>query len=172
MPRSEYVRHPSVPNPRAALLDLVREFVPAAGNCPGVARIALVGSLTTDKPVPKDADLLVTIEEPMDLEPLALVSRRLKGRSLGMNLGADIFLCLGDGRYIGRICRYRQCHARALCEALHCGQRNHLNDDLDNLTLEHSLTVSPPLVLWPKVERHITPPDDVERLLLAPLDRG
>src|SRR5436190_5657737 len=63
---------PSVANPRQHLLAAVLEFVHATKACPGVLRIALVGSLTTDKPVPKDADVLVTIASGIDLAPLAL----------------------------------------------------------------------------------------------------
>ena len=44
-------------------------------NLPGVLRIALVGSLTTPKPLPKDADVLVTIEDGLDLAPLAAKGR-------------------------------------------------------------------------------------------------
>jgi hypothetical protein len=39
-------------------------FVRAARSSPGVPRIALLGSLATDKPVPKAADVLLTIAPP------------------------------------------------------------------------------------------------------------
>src|SRR5688500_8577332 len=48
---------------RATLLDLTREFVLAASSTPGVLRIAMLGSLLTTKPRPKDADVLVTIAD-------------------------------------------------------------------------------------------------------------
>ena len=57
---------PSIAEPRRALLLAVRTFVRQAGSCEGVLRIALIGSLATDKPVPKDADVLVTIDAGMD----------------------------------------------------------------------------------------------------------
>ena len=53
---------PSVPDPRRHLLSVVLAFVRAARSSPGVLWIALLGSLATDKPVPKDADVLVTID--------------------------------------------------------------------------------------------------------------
>ena len=62
---------PSVPDPRRHLLRAVLAFVRAARSSPGVLRIALLGSLATDKPVPKDADVLVTINAAMDLSLLA-----------------------------------------------------------------------------------------------------
>ena len=161
---------PSVPNPREALLRVALEFVRAASACPGVARIALIGSLATPKPVPKDVDMLVTLEDGMDLDPLATVSRRLKGRAQSFNLGADIFLCDRAGRYLGRVCGFRECHPRARCLAMHCGRRDHLNDDLEVVTLDTSVTLSPAFVLWPEVERRADAPQDVERLLLAPLE--
>ena len=52
---------------RDALLAEVRFFVERARSCPGVRRIALVGSLATDKQNPKDADLLVTVDDDADL---------------------------------------------------------------------------------------------------------
>jgi hypothetical protein len=95
----------------------VLAFVPAARSTPGVHRISLLGSLASDKPVPKDADVLVTIDADMDLGPLARLGRRLKGTAQTINLGADIF------------------RPRVACRALSCGLRQHLNDDLQIVTL-------------------------------------
>jgi len=77
----------SVPNPRPHLLNAVLAFVRAAQSTPGVLRIALLGSLATDKPVPKDADVLVTIDAAMDLDPLARLGRRLQGTAQTVNMG-------------------------------------------------------------------------------------
>jgi hypothetical protein len=60
-------------------------------------RIALLGSLATEKPVPKDADVLVTIDTAMDLDPVARLGRRLQGAAQTINLGADIFLANAAG---------------------------------------------------------------------------
>ncbi len=171
MSRQSFEPRPSIPEPRAVLLAEVLAFVRTASTCPGVLRIALIGSLATDKPVPKDADVLVTLEDDIELGPLARAARRLKGKAGSINLGADIFLCDRRGRYIGRICGYRECHPRVACQALNCGRRDHLSDDLDILTLSSDLTLAPPLVLWPRLERRAVVPDDVERLLLAPLTK-
>jgi hypothetical protein len=161
---------PSVSNPRQHLLKAVLAFVRAAGSCPGVLRIALVGSLVTDKPIPKDADVLVSIDASMDLAPLARIGRRLKGAGQTINLGGDVFLADETGRYIGRICHYRECHPRALCRARHCGQRQHLNDDLQVVTLDPALIASPPVVLWPRLERRVSVAADTEKLLLTELE--
>ena len=83
---------PSVAEPRRPLLLGVFSFVLATRLCPGVRRIALLGSLTTAKAIPKDVDLLVTVERAMDLTQLARAGRRLKGLAQTINLGADIFL--------------------------------------------------------------------------------
>ena len=122
--RRQLEPRPSVPDPRRHLLSAVLAFVRAARSSPSVLRIALLGSLATEKPVPKDADVLVTIDATMDLACLARLGRRLKGAAQTINLGADIFLADGANCYLGRICHYRECHARASCRALHCGQRN------------------------------------------------
>jgi hypothetical protein len=83
---------PSVPNPRPHLLDAVLAFVRAARSTPGVLRITLLGSLATGKPVPKDADVLVTIDPAIDLGPLARLGRRLQGTAQTVNLGPTSFL--------------------------------------------------------------------------------
>jgi hypothetical protein len=167
MNKSHY--HGSVAEPRAPLLKAVLRFVLDARGCRGMLRMALVGSLATTKPLPKDADVLVTIEDGLDLGPLASAARRLKGTAQQMNLGADIFLANAQGGYVGRICHYRECHARAACRAQHCGRQAHLNDDLHVVTLAHALIVSPPVELWPEIRRRVPVPDDVENLLLAGL---
>ncbi len=42
----------------------------------GHVRIALVGSLATDQSGPQDTDLLVTVDAPLDVAPLARAGRR------------------------------------------------------------------------------------------------
>jgi len=167
-----YPPSPSVPDPRRHLLIAVAAFMRSARDCLGVKRIALIGSLTTTKAIPHDADVLVTIDDAVDLDRLATAGRRLKGAGQTINLGADIFLADESGSYLGRICHYRECRPRALCRAQHCGRRNHLNDDLHVITLSHELIAAPPLQLWPKVIRRLTVPADVEALLLADLEQA
>ncbi len=161
--------HGSVAEPRAPLLQAVLRFVLDARICQGVLRMALIGSLTTAKPLPKDADVLVTIEGGLDLGPLARAARRLKGTAQQMNLGADIFLANAQGGYVGRICHYRECLPRVACRAQHCGRQAHLNDDLHVITLAPALIVSPPVELWPEIHRREPVAGDVEELLLAVL---
>jgi hypothetical protein len=144
----------------------VAAFVRAASVCAGVHRIGLLGSLTTTKPIPKDADVIVTIDGPMDLTEIARVGRRLKGTCQKINLGADVFLADTEGRYLGRICPYRECHSRVLCAARSCGRRQHLNDDLDVVTLRKDVIATPPIELWPNLVRRVVVPSDVEGLLL------
>jgi len=162
---------PSVAEPRRPLLLGAYSFVRAARLCPGVLRIALLGSLATAKAIPKDVDLLVTIERAVDLAQLARAGRRLQGLAQTINLGADIFLADTAGRYLGRICHYRECHPRVACHAQHCGLRTHLNDDLHRVTLSEDLLASPPIELWPKVIRRLAVPEDLEELLLTKLER-
>jgi predicted nucleotidyltransferase len=162
---------PSVAEPRRPLLLWTYSFVRAARLCPGVRRVALLGSVATAKAIPKDVDLLVTIERTMDLSQLARAGRRLKGLAQTINLGADVFLADTVGHYLGRICHYRECHPRVACRAQHCGLRAHLNDDLDVVTLSKDLLASPPVELWPKVVRPLTVPADVEEILLTKLEQ-
>jgi hypothetical protein len=161
---------PSVPNPRPHLLDAVLAFVRAARSTPGVLRIALLGSLATEKPVPKDADVLVTIDAAVNLDLLARLGRRLQGTAQTVNLGADIFLADAAGRYLGRICHYRECHPRVACRALSCGLRQHLNDDLQIVTLSPALISAPPIDLWPRIVARCAVPADTQALLVAKLE--
>ena len=162
---------PSVAEPRRPLLLGAYSFVRAARLCPAVRRIALLGSLATAKAIPKDVDLLVTVEREVDLTQLARAGRRLKGVAQTINLGADIFLADTAGHYLGRICHYRECHPRVACRAQHCGLRRHLNDDLHVVTLSKDLFASPPIELWPKVIRRLPVPEDLEEILLTKLER-
>jgi hypothetical protein len=157
---------------RNHLLYEVRRFVERARVCPGVRRIALVGSLTTDKENPKDADVLVIVDDDADLTPLATLGRRLKGHAQSRNKGADIFLADPSGKYIGRICSWRECYPgkRMSCDARHCGRRAFLHDDLDDVTLDASLIKTPPLELWPKIVRRVELPGDVEMQLVQPME--
>ena len=158
-----------MPGPRRHLLGAVLAFVRAARSVPGVHRIALLGSLATAKSVPKDADVLVTIDASIDLAPLARIGRRLKGTAQTINLGADIFVADETGRYLGRICHYRECRPRATCRALNCGQRQHLNDDHQIVTLGSAIIGAPPVDLWPRIINRCAAPSDTETLLLAEL---
>jgi hypothetical protein len=151
------------------LLNAVLAFVRARVDA-GVLRIALIGSLATDKPVPKDADVLVTIDAAIDLGPLAGLGRRLQGTAQTINLGADIFLADAAGRYMGRICHYSECHPRVACRALSCGLRQHLNDDLQIVTLSPTLVHAPPIDLWPRSLARSPVPADTQALLVADLD--
>ena len=92
---------------RSFLLTEVLRFVQHACDCPGVQRIALVGSLTKNRNDPKDADVLVTVDNEADLTSLAAAGRTLKGRAQSRNKGADIFLSDPTGNYIGRTCHWR-----------------------------------------------------------------
>jgi hypothetical protein len=162
---------PSVTEPRRPLLLAVLAFVLAARACPGVRRISLLGSIVTAKAIPKDVDVLVTIDGAMDLTGLARAGRRLMGSAQTINLGADIFLADTTGRYLGRICHYRECHPRVLCHAQHCGRQNHLNDDLHIVTLSQELIASPPVEVWPNVIRRLSVPPDVDDALLNKLEQ-
>jgi hypothetical protein len=114
---------PSVAEPRRPLLLAARSFVRAARACPGVQRISFLGSIVTGKAIPKDIDVLVTIDDARELTALARAGRRLMGCAQTINLGADIFLADTARHYLGRICDFRDCHPRALRQASTAGIR-------------------------------------------------
>ena len=154
---------------RQQLLEGLRRFVVSVRHIGGVRRIALLGSIVTAKPDPKDIDVLVVVADDADLAPLATCSRRLQGHAQRVNRGADVFLADERGAYIGRTCRWKDCRpgVRRSCDALHCGRRPYLHDDLDAIRLNSNVVVSPPVMLWPSIERRGPLPPDVEELLAA-----
>lgn len=156
---------------RRALIRLARTFVPDIAQVHGVARVALIGSLTTTKESPKDIDLLVSIEPTADLAPLGHHARRLMGAAQSLGKGADLFLADPDGNYLGRVCQWKVCRfgVRLRCDALHCGQRPYLHDDLGTVRLPDALIRFPPVILWPEVRCNVPPPIDLEQGLLRPL---
>ena len=151
------------PNIRAFLIAEAFRFIDRAVSIPGVRRIAFVGSLTKEKADPKDADILVTVDDDADLTALATAARKLKGAAQTRNKGADIFLANPASRYIGRICHWRECgpEIRTSCDARHCGGRHFLHDDLDDVTLDPLLVKEPPIEVWPTVVCREAVPGDL-----------
>jgi len=158
---------------RQKLLAEVFIFTRAASRLPGIVKIALIGSLTTIKLDPKDADLLVTITNDVDLAGLAASGRKLKGHAQHINRGGDVFLADPQNHYLGRTCPWKRCGPgiRASCDPLHCGQRTFLHDDLEDIRLSTRLIAQPPLELWPKIVTRVPVPDDVAELVLRPLQQ-
>lgn len=119
----------------------------------GIIQIALIGSLTTNKAKPKDADVLVTIDESVDMEKLAEFGRKLKGRTQSINSGADIFLINAVGEYLGRTCSWRECRPgiRMSCQAMNCGWVPYLYDNLQIIKLSKKITANPPLLIYPEI---------------------
>lgn len=153
-------------NIRDYLLSYVPWFVTEAAKIEGVRRIALLGSITTEKKDPKDIDFLVTVDDAVELERLARLGRKLKGRMQQINHGADIFLADEQGKYIGRTCHWSRCGPgiRRSCDALNCGRRHYLHDDLNTVTLSEE-TMRTTLELWPEVEQREGLPADLERVV-------
>jgi hypothetical protein len=164
---------PPLPDKRAVLLHAVLDFVRDARAIPGVRRIALLGSLTTPKAIPKDVDVLVEVSDGMPLGKLASSSRRLLSKTMatGDGCGTDVFLCNPQGEYVGRICAWKQCAPgiRRACQAQHYGRREFLNDDLQIVRLDPTLIAKPPLELWPEIIARTEMPDDVREELVEPL---
>ena len=144
---------------RRQLLDALRRFVAEVRQIAGVRRISVLGSIVTTKPDPKDVDVLVVVADDADLTPLATCARRLQGQAQSFNRGADVFLADERGSYIGRTCHWRDCRpgVRRSCDALHCGRRSFLHDDLDAITLHSTFVLSPPITLWPTAEVGVGP---------------
>lgn len=155
------------PSHRRELLEAAVRFVRAAARVPGVRSISLLGSIVTERPNPKDIDLLVLISDETDIAQLATHARRLQGCAQQCNRGADVFLADLDGNYLGRTCHWKDCRpgVRVACNARHCGRRPHLHDDLDDVRLAKPTIDAPAVTVWPRVVRRCALPPDVERAL-------
>ena len=153
---------------RENLIRFAFEFYISCLKINEIKRIALVGSILTQKEKPKDVDLLLTIPDDLDLTRLAMISRRLQGKAGGISGGADIFLTNEEMEYIGRICEWKDCRPgiRVRCDALNCGKREYLHDDLSTVKLKKELIENPPLVLFPSLILNVSVPIDVEEGLL------
>lgn len=152
---------------RQKLLAHLPWFVRSVAKVEGVRKISILGSLTTEKLTPKDIDFLVMIEDSAELEPVARLGRKVKGRTGSEGGGADIFLTDTLGNYIGRTCSWKECRpgVRMSCDALNCGQRQYLHDDLQKVTLSQD-TIAGALQLWPIVERKVGLPEDLETVIV------
>jgi|SRR5687767_501075 len=147
---------------REQLLSHLPWFVASVTKLSGVRRVSLLGSITTSKEDPKDIDYLVAVDDDVDLEPLARLGRKIKGRAQQLNRGADIFLADPRGTYIGRTCSWRECGfgIRRSCDALNCGRRHYLHDDLRAVTLTED-AMRNALELWPSLEKRAGLPEDL-----------
>jgi predicted nucleotidyltransferase len=152
---------------RDRLLSEAERFVRAAVRLEGIRSISLLGSIVTSKQEPKDIDFLVVVDDEADLAPLAKCARQLQGRAQSMNRGADVFLANPGGAYLGRTCRWRECGPgiRQACDALRCGRRQYLHDDLEDIRLTPEMVADPPVRVWPAIETRGSVPTDVERFL-------
>lgn len=164
---------PPLPELRKIMFAEVCWFVRIARDLPGLQRIALIGSLASEKEFPKDIDLLVTITDDCDLARLATLGRQLAGHMVAHNAGAEIFLASPDGEYLGRTCPWKKCGPgiRASCDALSCGRRRYLHDDLETIQLSKTLIEQPPVQLWPETAAVSDCPSDVLEQLVQPLSK-
>jgi len=115
--------------------------------------------------------MLVTVTDDADLAPLAKLGRKLQGHAQGFNRGGEVFLADLEGNYLGRTCPWKRCGPgiRRSCDALHCGRRHYLHDDLEAICLAKDLIAAPPLELWPEIVTRVPIPEDVEQALIVPL---
>jgi hypothetical protein len=162
---------PPLPDLRKIMFAEVRRFVRFARDIRGLHRIALIGSLASVKEFPKDIDLLITISDDCNLSALATLGRQLAGHMAAHSAGADIFLANSDGEYLGRTCPWKQCSpgVRQSCDALSCGVRKYLHDDLMAVRLSKKLIQDPPALLWPEISASSDCPADLHRELIQQL---
>jgi hypothetical protein len=91
----------------------------------------------------------------------------MAGHAQSLGSGADVFLANPRGQYLGRTCHWRECRPgiRARCDALHCGRRPYLHDDLQTVTLHKELVIAPPVELWPRIVARRPLPHNIKQVL-------
>ena len=153
---------------RENIIQLVYEFFVSCLKINSVKRIAIIGSILTQKEKPNDVDLLLTIPDDLELNRLAKFCRVLQGKSGQIGGGADVFVVNLNNKYLGRICIWKVCKfgVRMRCDADNCGKREYLHDDLSVIKLSKELIDNPPLILFPKIIRNVSIPLDVEEGLI------
>jgi predicted nucleotidyltransferase len=148
---------------RAVLLAAAKWFLEEARKVEEVSQIALIGSLTTRKTIPKDVDLVVTLKSSAGFKQIATLARKLQGRIQKGSLGADVFI-VHDNIYIGRACHYREPWERVECRRRHlkCSRDvEFLCNTVSSFRLREEIILRPPLVLWPDVVINVALPEDV-----------
>ena len=170
-PENATYNPPPLPDLRNIMFAEVRRFVRFARDIEGIRRIALIGSLTTDKEFPKDIDMLVTVSDDCNLAPLAELARQLSGHMNSHRAGSDVFIASEEGVYLGRTCPWRDCGPsfRASCDAVHCGLRPYLHDDFDAIRLKKDVIAHPPVLLWPEIATKQEVASDVQEQLIKQL---
>jgi hypothetical protein len=70
-----------------------------------------------------------------------------------------------------KLISWKQCApgVRMSCDALHCGRRPYLHDDLETVRLSKDLIAAPPIELWPRIVARVLLPEDVEQGLISHL---
>lgn len=155
---------PSSNTDRGALLLAAKWFFDKAIKLQSITRIALIGSICTEKKHPKDIDILLTIAPGADIAPISKLKRQMCGRIQRGLLGSDIFL-MEEERYIGRPCRFREPHPRVACaqDGLRCDfDKPFLCDTSCSFELKNDLINSPPITLYPKFQARVNVPADVQ----------
>jgi predicted nucleotidyltransferase len=146
---------------RTELLAALRWFLDRVRTLPGIESVALIGSLATEEPNPKDLDVLVMVEPGADLAALAQLGRQAAGRRQHGVWGVDLFLG-ENGRHIGRACKFREPHPRVSCGRFRCVPgRPFLCDTSEVFTLDAGLISAPPLTLYPAPKAAAALPADV-----------
>jgi hypothetical protein len=148
---------------RAVLLAAAKWFLEECRNVEEVSQIALIGSLTTRKTIPKDVDLVVTLKSSAGFKQIATLARKLQGRIQKGSLGADVYI-VHDNIYIGRACHYREPSSRVECRSRHlkCSRDvEFLCNTVSSFRLREEIILRPPLVLWPDVIMNVALPEDV-----------
>ena len=152
---------------RESLLYALNWFLDEVKQFKEVRQVALIGSICTNKPNPKDIDLLISIKPKTDLKKLATLRRKTQGRIGQGLLGTDMFI-VEDGRYLGRLCRYREPWPRVVCcnDNLICDRtRNYLCNTSNNFSIDKSIINNPPITIYPKFSTTIEIPNDVGKVL-------
>jgi predicted nucleotidyltransferase len=156
---------------RSVLLGAAKWLVDAVVNCHEIKKVALCGSICTNKEHPKDLDVLIYLKSDADIKPVAALKRKLQGQISRGRLGADVFL-IEDDKYIGRACYYKEPWCRVVCSnaGLRCDlKRLHLCDTSRTVTLKQELVDNPPVTIFPEFSTIVQLPQDLKEIFSTDL---
>ncbi len=142
---------------RAAAAYVSGAFAPV----PAVIRVVLFGSVASPPRVeatrrrrdqihePKDVDLAVWLDGPVDLNQLRVLCGRAvhqlwHEKEMGVaHHQVDVFLLDATGKYLGRLCHFNQCPKhRPQCQAEDCGKVPFLQQH-DDFAFDSAKSLSP-----------------------------
>jgi len=124
----------------------INMFKELVSNIESVIEIALFGSLTAEKKIAKDIDLMVFVENTHCIDKLAGCHRQVLGR---YHSSPDVFVFTKDRYFLGNICHRKECPSQSVeCRVEGCGKIKYIAQRPGFVFQEHKVFKNKPRILW------------------------